>query len=362
MIEATLYQTVYLLIVAVMTYFVMREYATIKYQLPNKNSKSHIGIALLVAVFMIFFFGLRPLHYIFGDMMNYYEDYNVLIKEQDYSFTWNATNYIFDNLLVGCGALGLPIDYFFFFIATIYFGAMLWACMKIYPNDTLLAFLVYLGAFSTYSYGVNGIKAGAAASIFLLAIAYRRNKVLAGAFLFLSLGFHHAMVVPIAAFLSTFIIKKRKVYLYAWIVSLIMAALHITFFQSLFAGFTDESGANYLSLSTNERIVSGFRPDFILYGAIPIFWGDYLIKKFHIKSDGYVFIWKVYVATNSVFLLCTYGSYINRIAYLSWLMYPIMLIYPFLKANIGMKRYHYLEYAVYGNIGFTIFMQAIYYA
>lgn len=119
---------------------------------------------------------------------------------------------------------------------------------------------------------------------------------------------------------------------------------------------------SYLSLTNTENAVSGFRPDFIIYSAIPIFLGEYLVRKLQIDSEEYDFLWKVYVATNAVFLLCTYASYINRIAYLSWLMYPFVLVYPFLNEDLGEKQYSYLKYVVYGHLGFTLFMSFIYYA
>ena len=139
-----------------------------------------------------------------------------------------------------------------------------------------------------------------------------------------------------------------------------LAAAHITYFQSLFSGFTDEHGANYLTVDNQEKFVSGFRPDFIIYSAIPIFVGYYLIGKQKIKSPYYNFLWCVYTLTNSVFLLCTYGSFINRIAYLSWLMYPFVLLYPFVNAYWHERQHQYLRYAVYGHLGFTLFMVLIY--
>jgi len=354
MIEAVLYQTVYLLIVAFFTIHAVSLYGN-----KGRGVVAHQKQALFLAVFMIFFIGLRPASYLFSDMVNYV-DYLRAIRAGTYIHGDN--NFIWDPLFDWFGNSGLSNDFFFCFIAFIYFGGIFLACKKMFPNDIFLSFLVYLGAFSTFSYATNGIKAGAAASFFLLALAYRENKWRAALFLFLSLGFHHAMIAPIAAYLVTFLVKNRKYYLYGWIVCFIMAALHITIFQAIFAGYSDEGGASYLSLGNTEKNVSGFRPDFIFYSAIPIFLGEFLIRKFQIESEEYDFIWKVYVAANSVFLICTYASYINRIAYLSWLLYPIVLIYPFLHCDLGERQYQYLKYAVYGHLGFTLFMEFIYYA
>jgi hypothetical protein len=363
MLAAALYQTVYLLIVAIMTLYMMQQYATIDFMYEDKGFETNRKSAFLLMAFLVFFIGLRPINYVFVDTINYYETYQYILKGQPFEFTWDTDNIIFDNLFTFWGSAEIPIEYFFLMIAVVYFACMFFACKKLFPDDTLLTFLVYLGAFSTFSYGTNGIKAGAAASIFLLAIAYREKTSLAYLFFFMSLGFHHSMTAPIAAFVVSYFIKNRDYFLYGWIACLIMAALHITFFQEIFASYSDEQGASYLSLSSvKDNEVSGFRPDFILYSAIPIFLGDYLVKKYQIESEEYDFIWKVYVATNAVFLLCTYASYINRIAYLSWLLYPIVLIYPFIKEDLGDNQYQYLKYAVYGHLGFTLFMSFVYYA
>ena len=219
-----------------------------------------------------------------------------------------------------------------------------------------------MGAFSTFSYGTNGIKAGAAASIFLLAIAYRDNKWLCISFLVASLGFHHSMAAPIAVFVMAYFVKDSRYFLFAWILSLVLAALHVTYFQELFAGLTDKQGAGYLSLESHGiRWVSGFRPDFILYSAIPIFLGYHIIRKYDIEDELYGFMWNIYTGTNAIFLLCTYGTFINRIAYLSWLMLPFVLLYPFLHCDLGENHYRFLRYVVYGHLGFTLFMSFVYY-
>ena len=106
--------------------------------------------------------------------------------------------------------------------------------------------------------------------------------------------------------------------------------------------------------------VSGFRPDFILYSAVPIIIGYYLINTKKIKDKTYHFLWCVYTLTNCVFLLCTYGSFINRIAYLSWLMLPFVLLYPYTNINWSKQQNEYLRYIIWGHLGFSLFMFFIY--
>lgn len=360
MIASALYQPLYLLLVLVLTVFVMRQYVVVE-TFPHENDTiDKKWLSLILTVFLIYVIGFRP-HHGFVDTANYVVNYKVFSLGHSFQWNWDTDNFIFDNLFSLFGSLYFPIDYFFLLIAAIYFGCIFWACRKLFPNDTFLTFLMYLGAFSTFSYGTNGIKSGAAASVFLLALVYRDVWWKAGIFLILSLGFHHSMAAPVAVFLIASFVKERKYSLSIWIVALIMAALQITFFQDIFAGLTDEQGAQYLNVTDKIRAVSGFRPDFVFYSAIPIFLGDYIMRKYEIESEEYDFLWNVYTLTNAIFLLCTYGSFINRIAYLSWLMYPFVLIYPFLYFQWHPDQNRFLRYVVYGHLGFTLFMTFIYY-
>lgn len=360
---ASYYQTFYFIIVTIFTFIVMSRFIKRGILYYYKHANSDFTIALCFAIFLILWIGLRPVSgRYFVDMAGYDFQYSTLYNSP-FNFDWNTDNFLFDNLMAWMASLKIDITFFFLLMAFIYFGCILWACIILFPKDFLLAFVVYLGALSTFSFGTNGIKAGAAASLFLVALAYfKNNKIIAILFLWLSLGFHHSMLVPITAFVIAFFYKKPKVYLYGWLFCLLLAALHITFFMNFFSSFTDEHGAEYLNEETEDAVlnVSGFRPDFILYSAIPIFIGYYLINTKKIKNKTYHFLWCVYTLTNCVFLLCTYGSFINRIAYLSWLMLPFVLLYPFTNIMWSKQQGDYLKYVVFGHLGFTLFMFFIY--
>ncbi len=357
MIPASYYNTIYHLIVLVFTFYSIHLYTNGVVLNSRRTHVAQKGVAFFLLMFMVLFIGLRPQSGMyFVDMGNYIDDWYMIQADL---ITSGVNNYIWDPLFFALAISDFPIDFFFTIVALVYFGGIFIACKKIFPRDTLLAFLVYLAGFSTFSYGTNGIKAGAAASLFLVAMAFWGNKKVSYLFLFLTLGIHHAMIVPIVAYFCASIVKNHKYYLYFWFFCFILAALHITFFMSFLSGFTDEHGAEYLQ---GGETVSGFRPDFIIYSAVPIFLGYYLVNKYKLKSSYYDFLWNVYTLTNSVFLICTYGESINRIAYLSWLMYPIVLIYPFLNIIWSKRQDIYMKYAVYGHLGFTLFMMLIYYA
>lgn len=366
-LTAQLYQTVYLLFALFLTYIVMQQYSMKRLEQDEKSqyrNREGLYSVIILTIVITIFIGLRPIDRAFVDMFDYAENYKYFLGDI-YEFTWNFDNFLFDNLFAWMCSMRFDVSLFFLLIAIIYFGGIAWASMKMFPNDTLLAFVMYLGAFSTFSYGTNGIKAGAAASIFLVALAYRNNLKVCIPLLWVSLGFHHSMLAPIVAFVMAYFVRKPKWFLYGWLFCLILAAAHITFLMNLFAEFIDEHGAEYLVSGVENAVekVSGFRPDFIIYSSVPIIFGYYMIINKNIQSEYYSFLWRTYTLTNCVFLLCTYGTFINRIAYLSWLMYPFVLLYPVINIQWSNKRFQFklLKRVVWWHLLFTLFMDFIYY-
>ena len=356
---ATLYQPVFLIIVAILTMVAMGHYNQMIWDEISFDNSGHQFFALMVAMSMAVFVGMRPISGVFVDSVNYSQYFSV-IKGERFVFSWETENLLFDNLYDYFASKEYDIRIFFTLIAFIYFLGIFLACRKMFPKDTLLAFVVYLGAFSTFSYSVNGIKAGAAAAIFLIALSYREKPMLSAILTLISYGFHHSMQVVAVAYVIVLLVKNRRYYLIGWVVCLLLATLHVTFFQEVFGRLTDEQGASYLLVDKPDEI-SGFRIDFIIYSAIPIILGHHIINKYQIDSPTYEMILNLYTLVNAVWLLCMYAADINRIAYLSWLMYPFVLLFPFLSIEGGHRQSVYLRYVVYGHLGFTLFMEFIYY-
>lgn len=361
------YFHIYIWLVALLSLFVFSPYASYSRLRLVKGKKDFSLEVFLLMLFMVLFIGLRPISgKYFVDMAGYNEVYHTLANP-NYKISWNTTNKVFDNLFYKLAGSRVNIYVFFILMAAIYFVGMAWACSSLFPRDKMAAFLVYLGAFSTFSYGTNGIKAGAAASLFLVALAMHEKRWWLGALVFvlLSLGFHHSMVLPVAAFIVCLFVKNPKIYFAFWCFCFLMALFHVTFFQTQFGGFVDEKGASYLLGSgkhIKHNVFGGFRLDFVLYSAFPIIVGWIAIIKEKLRvSKKYVFLLNLYMLINGIWMLCMYAEFTNRISYLSWLLLPIVLIYPFLKENWGPGQYKTFQWVAFGHLLFTIFMQYIFY-
>ena len=364
MIPAEYYYSIYLLIVSLITFPYTARYLRMSPNRVDKSLEVDYSKVIALTIFMILFIGLRPVSDVFADMPGYAKamlDH----RFEDLPIAWDQ-NYIFQPMMAFLSSIGASQQTPIVILAAINFGATFFAMKKMFPNDTMLAMLVFFGAFSTFCGATNGLKAGCAMAFFLLALAYRENKVLCVLFLFLTMGYHHSMQLPLAAFILCTFYKNTKLYFAFWIICLFIAALHITFFMNFFAGWTDDHGAEYLYTLAGSRDSEfsgklGFRYDFIIYSSVPIIIGYIGLFKKKIISENYQFLLNLYLFVNGIWMLCMYANFTNRIAGLSWGMLPVLIIYPFLKEKWNNNQYKTLYKVVIGHLSFTLFMQIIYY-
>lgn len=360
MLAAKLYETVYLFILTILTVIISYNYSTYSNDRFSIEFKQNPIPAFVLSILMALFIGLRPQSGWFTDMTNYMASYARWSMEDYFVFEWDTENKLFDNYEHYLAINGYDITVFFLSIAILYFGGMFVAFKKMFPKDILYMLVIYMSAFSTFSYGTNGIKAGAAASLFLCALAYTDKKIIMALFLALSLGFHHSMVVPITAIIIAHFYKNTHAYYLLWFVCVLIALCHITIFQELFNSFADEGGQDYLSAIDGEAN-HGFRPDFIFYSAFPVVIGYYAVFRKGYYSRRYELILNTYLIVNSVWLLCMYAQFPNRIAYLSWQFLPIAMFYPFFDKEFIPNQYRKLNLVAWFHLGFTMFMNVVYY-
>ena len=358
MLPAQYYHPIYLIIITILSI-----YCIVKNDERNSNNTIETYNepqipSIVLCVFMMLFIGTRPISKRYfvdmGDVANLWFWWS---QGDVYSFRWSYENKIYDNIRAFMATYNMPVEYFFLLISIIYFGCMYISCKKLFPKDTLFSFVVYLTAFSTFSYGVNGFKAGSAASLFLVAIAYYENYKIMIPMILLSWGFHHSMVMVVGSFICVYFFKKTKYYFIIWAIAFIIAVFHIDFFQMIFAKLADERGAGYLQGQIHGK---GFRLDFIAYSFIPILIGYYAIFKLNINSEKYKILLNLYLLTNSIWMLCMYAEFTNRIAYLSWFLHPWVMIYPFLNEKITKNQYSIVNYIACGHLFFTLFLNIIY--
>lgn len=359
-IPAEIYHIVFDFIVTLLTIFYAMRYFSQGIATEETYSRFNWLPGFIIAFAFAIFIGLRPIHRIFVDMMNYKEWYYFSASHLDMTLVDDG-NYIFDRIIPYFARHEIALKYFYLLISLVYFLCTYTACHKMFGNNGVYAFIAFLGAFSTFSYATNGIKAGAAGALFLCAIAYRKSWFKMLFFLFLTLGFHHAMILPIACLVLVWFVRDPRYYILFWLLCLAISFMQISYFQEIFASLSDESGSAYLTTYEDDwGGKTGFRWDFVLYSSFPIIVGLWGIYKWKLNSSLLVLLFDLYTSINAIWMLCMYVNFTNRIAYLSWILYPFLLVAPFFVKS-DTHSVSELNLVVFAQLAFTLLMNYVYY-
>lgn len=351
----------------------------------------HYIMTYFFVVMLILFYGLRPVSYVFGDTGNYAVSYKNAVESHNsfYELKFDE-EWLFGLLRWTCIELKLDVKIFFLIIEVFYLGCQYWVCKKLLWENTWLAMLFMLSAFSCFSYGTNGIRNGMACAMVMLAIAYAakdKNYIVAATICFLASGVHRSTLLPTTAlWIAIFIIKNPKYALIFWLVaipiSLVAGEPIMKFFMNL--GFDDRM-SGYGSGATDKGVefaYTGFRWDFLLYSSMPVLMTWYVNQKctkfasLTNKQDNSVpdgtgviadseslrvfnTISTVYLLCNSFWIMVINASYSNRFAYLSWFIYPLILAYAVIRLHIWDDQDRKAGIILLAHATFTFFMYLI---
>lgn len=335
-----LYERVHLLIVLAFSvfYFIILRRKSADKLITRKNTAYGIIIYSLLFVFVV---GFRPVSPAFGDTVNYaigYQDYSKMVEKvissRDslfYSFMWLCSQF-------------MSVNGFFFIVEIGYVIPILIACLKFLKKNADIGLLFCLSAFSFFPYSVNGIRNGMSLSLVLLALSLIRGKVVEKVICViisvLAISFHASAALPVLCFVVSTFIKKPKYFFYFWALSIFVSLVAGDVVSYMFSGIGfDDRLSDYIHPDIGDGIntVVGFRWDFLIYSAAPIFLGWYVIFKKRVIDSTYLLILGTYILANAFWIMVIRAEFSNRFAYLSWFLYPIVVSYPLLKLKIWPK-------------------------
>lgn len=359
MIPAPLYTGVYynLLLIPVIFVFIRTVLRSLQ---PITVHYSNYPSAFFLFLFVAFYMGFRPIEYGYlGDTLTYSEYYTGYETGQEIV---GNTDWLFHQLMKWCSYF-MSVHLFFLLVALVYIGCILKACKRLFPDNILLSFLVCLTALSFWSYGVNGIRNGVASSILLLTLTYYPNKIklLTGSLIAVSL--HASMSLPVLSGLLVLFFPRVKLYFGVWLACLTFSLFVSSYFMDYLVTLNviDDRFAGYATNTNDIDLFSstGFRWDFLLYSLPPIVLGYYVVIRRKFSDQMYNYLLNIYLLSNAFWVLVIEVAYSNRFAYLSWFMYPVLLIYPFLKFQLWRQQYGKAALCLMLNFGFTYFMWLI---
>lgn len=327
------------------------------YRINDYRNLSFIKIGgPLVFVFVLLYMGLRPIHGVFVDMTTYNQ---IFIRYADgYPITHN-NDYLF-HVFTMWSSKFMSANLYFFFCAALYVVPLYFVSKKWFKQYWFYAFLMLVGSFSFWAYGVNGIRNGIATSFFLLAVSSEK-RLWQIAWMVLAVNFHATMLLPSLGFIATWFYNKTNAYYYFWFLSILLSLALPGFWENLFAGLVEDERASYLVTQADQRDFSrvGFRWDFLIYSASGVFAGWYYIYKRKYTDKIYIQLFNTYLFANAFWILVIRANFSNRFAYLSWFMLALVIIYPWLKVYIVRIQERKLAWIILSYFMFTYLMAII---
>lgn len=361
MIPALLYPPIYynlLLVLTLITAYQLNARLSVYkvYRVKVRNEQWAWVLAIVLSVFI----GFRPISGIFVDTTTYartFADYQLSALSE---IKLVNDDYLFSMLMFYSSKI-MNVNWFFFILAVIYIFSSLWALRRIFPNNVWVAFILFIGAFSFFAYGTNGLRNGIATSLFLLGLSYANKKWLALIVMIIAVGMHKTMMLPLFAFICSLFYRNSKFYLILWLITIPVSLLSGGFWENLFGGLGFDDRLSFMTTEADAAEFShvGFRWDFLLYSSVPIAVGYYVLFRRQISSVFYSYLLNTYIISNAFWILVISANFSNRFAYLSWFLYPVVLLYPFMHFNLWKRQYSMVALVLVLHFSFTYFMWLI---
>jgi len=307
-----------------------------------------LGTVLLI--FVILFIGLRPLSDLFTDMplyASFVENPQIQGTSRDFLF----------GVLLSASSSFLTPTLFFLLVAAIYVIPAYWACRTWFGPGRYLGLMMIIGSFTFWAYGTNTIRAGIASSILILAIS-RNSKWSRLAWIATAIGLHATMLGPALAYGSTFLIKRVRWYFIVWIAAIPISLIFGDQIRELLSvvSFDDSGRISSLSVIADASTFrfTGFRLDFVAVSAVGVAVAWFHIQRNKIHESTYIRIVGTYLLTNAFWIVVINVNYSDRIAYLSWMLLPLVIVYPLLTHRLKGQKLLLIGSVLLANISFTV--------
>ena len=332
------YQPIYLALVLFLSIWVgVRRIASPDYTHQQKGT--FWLFPLLISMFFAVWLGLRPVSSAFGDTVNYALEYRTM-DIHEVRMDWNR-EWIWQWLMIACKSAD--------------------SVKRFMPKDPMLGMLFVAGSLMFFTFGVNGIRNGMACHLVLLAISLLLDDkyFLGGLLCLVAFGIHRSTMLPIAASLvAIFAVRDFHYALAFWIASIFISLIAGGAVSNFFAGLGFDDRMTQYTRAQDMSIFSreGFRWDFLLFSAVPVFMGWYICVKRKIQDNWYNVICMTYCLCNAFWIMVIRSAYSNRFAYLSWFIYPIVIAYPLVNLPVWDDQDRKTGWILLAYVAFTAFM------
>lgn len=251
----------------------------------------------------------------------------------------------------------------FYLTAIVYVGNYLIAAWRLTKEYSYVLFLMMICCFQFYAYGTNTIRAGMAGSFIIIGLTFCNDFRKLLLFLVIALSIHKSMMIPISALILSYNIKKTRLYIWGWVLCIFVSLVAGSALQERFMFLVEDSRTIYLVGADWQHYKVGFRWDFLFYSTLPVLLGYFYLYRLNYKSPFYEFIYRMYLAANAFWILVIRANFTDRFAYLSWFLFPILLVYPVLSKQLyvdAKDQSRNVILVMSGEFAFTFFMYLLY--
>lgn len=251
-----------------------------------------------------------------------------------------------------------PIFYFFVFLisrignffvfTTVIFvainGLYFCALKKLLGYYYLYGIVLYLCSLYFVSFNINVLRFGIASSFFIYGFSCLNDKkTFSWIWFLLAFGIHFSFLLLICSFILSKFFTFRQV-LFIWFICLFLAICGFDL-SNIFASSLDRA-SSYSTCANINRYKAGFRFDFVIYSLFFPLLSVYISRKRNILLDK---ILKVYLISNTFFLFVIRMPFSDRVAGLSWMFIPFILVLPLIDKNNYPIPFRYLFCVVLMN-------------
>lgn len=301
-------------------------------------SKRLINIVLvLFSVFTVFYLGTRDLS-IGTDTFRYEKAFNFYKTSSDFEIRKD----VFYDFLSFSFAKIFSFKELLIFCATLYVFGAFYGLKRIFGANVYLPFIVFIISPYFFTSGINVMRSGVAASLFLvgLGVYYDIRKWPKPAlWFFISVLFHISMLLPVLFFAIARYVKSTKIIFLIWLMSIGVGVLNINIVHVVVdsLGLFEDRVGDY-TINEGQR---NFWMNFAIFGAIPVLFSVYNVLYLKYKDDFYTWLLNGYMLIHVPYIMLLNSQYALRLGYLAEFMMPIILMYPLLinsKLNITYDR------------------------
>lgn len=290
-----------------------------------------VGVVLVfIAVVLLIAFWPDELS---SDKINYRNSFENLAAGT-YPYWYSPKDILFFAYQRFCAATGMPSDAFFLLTSAIFCTNFFIAGKRIFREKSSLYFFAMTVSLGFFSYGTNTLRAGLALSFLVLALSFYPQRLKMLLLALIAVRIHKSTLIPVAAFAVAFLVPRPRLLAIGWIgclcISLAFGEQIQAYFGNFFIEAEDTRMSGYL-LGENSNYKMGFRWDFVVYSLIPIVIGLWLRKREFFSDRFFNLVFGTYIIANGFWLLVIRMPFSDRVAYLSWFLFPMIILYPLLK-------------------------------